>query len=68
MTLNEARALLAESPGPPGVVYRPEGRPPEDGVITDVNERYVFVRYRGDQHSKATDPGMLEPLGARHGR
>jgi hypothetical protein len=32
----------------------------EDGVIISVNDTYVFVRYTGDQHSKATRPGDLE--------
>lgn len=46
-----------------GVVYRhhPDA-PPEDGVVTSVNERYVFVRYRGDNGSKATSPADLRPL------
>jgi hypothetical protein len=46
-----------------GVVYTPyEGAPSEDGIITSVNERYVFVRYRHDIHSKATDPKDLRWL------
>lgn len=34
----------------------------EDGMITSVNDTYVFVRYAGDQHSKATSPEDLELL------
>ena len=28
----------------------------ERGVITSVNDKYAFVRYGSDLHSKATDP------------
>lgn len=34
----------------------------EDGVITSVNDTYVFVQYVGDRHSKATRPEDLEFL------
>ena len=34
------------------VYYPPHGGRPEDGVITSVNDSYVFVRYR-DQHPGA---------------
>lgn len=34
----------------------------EEGVITGLNERFVFVRYGSDQHSKATRPDDLYPL------
>lgn len=38
-----------------GVVYMPgHGQTNEDGIITSVNDSYVFVRYAGDIHSKAT--------------
>lgn len=43
-----------------GVVYYPpevegvDSLPPEDGVITSMNDGYVFVRYAGDVGSKAT--------------
>lgn len=58
MTLDQARALLGA-----GVVYRPfPGGLPEDGVITSVTDRWVFVRYRGDVGAKATDPAQLTPL------
>lgn len=47
-----------------GVVYTPHdgGGPKEDGVVTSVNDRYVFVRYRGSlsQYGTATDPADLE--------
>jgi hypothetical protein len=57
MTLDEAEQHIGA-----GVVYRPfEGRA-EDVVITSVNEHYVFVRYAGDQSSKATNPADLELL------
>jgi hypothetical protein len=47
MTLDEAAANIGRN-----VVYRPLG---EEGVITSVNNSYVFVRYRGDLvASKAT--------------
>lgn len=32
----------------------------EYGVITSYNERYVFVRYGSDAHSKGTSPTELE--------
>lgn len=54
MTLDEAREHVGA-----GVVYLPPGRPREDGVITSVNDRYVFVRYDGDKGSKATTPTDL---------
>lgn len=45
------------------VVYRPPGTGSEQrseyGVITSVTEDFVFVRYEGDEHSKATSPWML---------
>ena len=45
-----------------GVVYRTNFGEAEDGVITEVRGRWVFVRYRGDQVAKATNPAALEPL------
>ena len=37
------------------VVYTPyPGAQTEDGVITSMNDDYVFVRYAGDVGSKAT--------------
>lgn len=49
MTIEECRAHIGA-----GVVYGSE-----DGVITSVNDTYAFVRYSGDQHSKATHPALL---------
>lgn len=57
MTLAEARQLIGRT-----VIYRrwPVTAGPSDiGVITSVNDTYVFVRYRSDTHSKATDPRDL---------
>jgi len=31
----------------------------EYGIITDWNDKYIFVQYDGDSHSKATMPGDL---------
>lgn len=48
-----------------GVVYTgnryPDGKL-EDGEITSFNEHSVFVRYRGDRHSKGTAREDLEWL------
>lgn len=54
------------------VVYVPKhlanvpGGPPIDvdnlGVVTSINDTYIFVRYLGDQHSKATYPRDLYSL------
>lgn len=48
------------------VVYTPfEGCDPsllEEGVITSVNDRYVFVRYGSDKNSKPTSPYDLKFL------
>lgn len=38
------------------VIYRPTG---EIGHITSVNELYIFVRFLGDEHSKACLPADL---------
>lgn len=54
MTLDECREGIGC-----GVVYQPQDGPPEGGIVTSVGNRYAFVRYTGDQHSKATDPGHL---------
>lgn len=65
MNLQEA----ADAVGRPVVYYAPHGGATETGIITSVNERWVLVRYRGDSHSKATDPNHLnligEPLASR---
>lgn len=34
----------------------------EDGVVTSVNDHYVFVRYGAMASSQATDPGDLVSL------
>ena len=47
MTLDDARGHVGDA-----VVYQPDHGGVEDGVITGVSERYVFVRYRG-QHPTA---------------
>lgn len=58
MTLDEARALIGNA-----VVYWPNrDLPPEQGIVTSVNDQYVFVRYDGDNASKATAAPMLSPL------
>ena len=57
MTLDEARQNIGT-----GVVYEPFGGPPEDGTITGVSNCFVFVRYAGDGHSKATAAEMLTLL------
>jgi len=54
MTIDEARGHIGG-----GVVYLPNG---EDGVITSVNDNWVFVRYGSTGTSQATDPAMLELL------
>ncbi len=55
MRLNEAREQIGRK-----VIYKSAPFAPiEVGVITSVNETYVFVRYGSDQHSKATYPDML---------
>lgn len=41
------------------VVFDRTGLPLEEGVITSANDRFVFVRYGTDIHSKATDPDDL---------
>lgn len=60
MTLDQAREHTGH-----GVVYRPYAREldgVEQGEITSVGQQYVFVRYAGDQHSKATAPEALTLL------
>lgn len=58
MTLEEARAGIGRK-----VVYAAtpwdSSRPPEEGVVTSVNDHFVFVRYGSDTHSKATYAGDL---------
>lgn len=62
MTIDEARANIGN-----GVVYRPpHGLAAEQGVITSVNDHWVFVRY-GISGSKATDPMWLSLLSSGPG-
>lgn len=59
MTLEEAKNNIGR-----WVVYTPfKGCPDnqkEVGVITSVNDTYVFVRYGNELHSKATRPEDLK--------
>lgn len=60
MTLDEAREHIGDA-----VVYHPYAPdldPVEQGVITSVNDRYVFVRYGSQVMSAATAPELLTPL------
>jgi hypothetical protein len=42
------------------VEYRPGGGcRAERGFVTSANDRYVFVRFGADEHSKAVDPRDL---------
>lgn len=54
MTLDEARANIGNA-----VVYAPEHEHAEEGTITSVNDRFVFVRYGTSRTPAATDPGAL---------
>lgn len=51
------------------VVYTPfKGCNPkllEEGVITNKNERFVFVRYGSDIHSKGTDAEDIDYLSGK---
>lgn len=55
LTLEQARKSIGKY-----VVYRPPGGPLETGIITSVNDEFVFVRYGADRGSKATRPQDLE--------
>ena len=57
MTLDEARSHVGD-----GVVYRPSHGVAEEGTITSVNDRFVFVRYGSRRTSAATEPGALTLL------
>jgi hypothetical protein len=57
ITLAQARQRVGD-----GVVYRPDEGDPEQGVVSSVGERWVFVRYGSDSGAKATEPGMLDWL------
>jgi hypothetical protein len=60
MTLDEARSCLDR--GEPDVLYRPAHGGPEHGVITSVNEAWVFVRFGTQATPAATGPADLEAL------
>jgi hypothetical protein len=58
LTLDLARQNIGRR-----VLYTPPqrlGRPVEPGVITSVNDTFVFVLYQGSKHSAATRPEDLE--------
>lgn len=58
MTIEEARANVGQK-----VAYRAHHlqphEPGQEGVITSVNDRWVFVRYGTEAVSQATAPEML---------
>ena len=54
MTIEEAHAHIGD-----GVVYAPAHGEREEGTITSVNDRFVFVRYGSRRTSAATDPAAL---------
>lgn len=58
MTLHEAREHVGHK-----VIYSGPYLA-EEGVITSVNDHYVFVRYGSDVHSKATSAAELTLLAA----
>lgn len=55
MSIDEARASIGLL-----VIYRRPGQPLDEGVITSVSDRYVFVRYGSNTGSAATNPADLE--------
>jgi len=59
MTLDEARAALQGDDAAARVVYAPRPGETQEGVITEVRGYFVFVRYDGDDFSKATRPEDL---------
>lgn len=59
LTLDRARTHIGA-----GVVYTPGHGRCEDGIIIDVRDPWVLVRYTGDQHAKATAPEHLTLLTA----
>jgi hypothetical protein len=65
MTIDEARSLLSLPEDERRVRYSRDGWFPGEGVVTSVSERFAFVRYEGDVHSKATDPADLTLLAGK---
>lgn len=59
MTLTEAADMVGAI-----VVYAPRTGKGQRGRITRVTDRYVFVRYDGYLHSKATAPELLTVIDA----
>ena len=59
MTIDEARAHIGG-----GVIHHGDTDRAEDGVITFVTDRSVFVRYKGGMASYAADPADLTLLAA----
>jgi hypothetical protein len=55
MTIEEAMKNIGKS-----VVYQPKVGPIEAGVITSVNNKFIFVRYGSHKHSQATKPEDLK--------
>ena len=52
MTVDEARDHIGAT-----VLYHPHGTAPENGVLRQVSERFVFVVHRGDHLGiRATNP------------
>ena len=62
MTLDEARGLLDRREDRRRVAYAPVGARPDQGVVTAVTDRWVFVRYDGQAHSNATRPEDLHQV------
>ncbi|MGH3503350.1 MAG: hypothetical protein ACRDQA_21005 [Nocardioidaceae bacterium] len=55
MTLTEARVLIGHD-----VVYHPiSGGGDRRGVITSIDDVFVYVRYRDEDRAKGTDPALL---------
>jgi len=64
VTLDEAAQHIGQAVTytPDRYEHTPDGI--EQGVITAVTSRYVFVRYSGDHHSKATTAAALKLAGS----
>lgn len=63
MTIDEARSHMERRELT--VVRTSPDLDPEYGEITNVNDHYVFVRFRGSQGSVATDPADLTLLAGK---